>query len=78
MRNILIGIVISLSIIGSVDLGIRIYKWRQYVNDAAWKANVVYNYLSEPVLEANGQKFNRAQAFDYILNQSIPKSPPAK
>lgn len=71
MRNILLGCVLSLFLIGATTWAFRVYQWREYQNQTAWASRVTYSWLAEPVVKTkDGQVFTRAQVLDALIKQA--------
>lgn len=79
MRNILLGFVLSLVVIGAGTWAYRVWQWREYQNTTAWASRVTYSWLAEPVIKTkDGQSFTRAQVLDALIKQAAdgPKPVP--
>ena len=65
------ALIFALLLVGGSLWGYRIYQWRLSVNDRAYKAELILQYLSEPILTGpNGEKISRAQALDLLIQQA--------
>lgn len=69
------ALIATLVLVGGSVWSYRIYQWRQSVNDRGYKAELVLQYLSEPILTGpKGEKISRAQALDILIqNAASPK-----
>lgn len=62
------ALIFGLLFVGGSIWSYRIYQWRLSVNDRSYKAELVLQYLSEPILTGpKGEKISRAQALDLLI-----------
>lgn len=64
VKNFVIGLLVAAALL----CGKRIYDWRQYQNDTAYRGQLSFEYLNEPVLRLeDGTTLTRAQVFDLLI-----------
>lgn len=71
MKNILLGLILGLTLMGVSIWSYRIVMWRSYVNNAAFNANDSSSYLNEVVVNAGGKSYTRKDILDFMIANTV-------
>jgi len=73
--NIYRTIVIVLLIVGAAKGGWDFYWWNQWLKQVSYQQQQIVKFLVEPVGQAQGKPFNRADLLTAIAQQNSKPSP---
>jgi hypothetical protein len=70
MKNILVGILISLALFATYHA----YLWKKVADQRGWEAEVAYTWLAQEIAhDINGKPVTRAAILDQLAKAQIPK-----